>query len=168
MLEKLKENDSKIKHILAQYDISLHDIKVFGEILGQQYPISASAHFIITPSRKITDQKWENLKIEMEDLFPDHYLKFYTPDMLDCLVAFQKLRPDLAEFAKNNAQPLSTLFLTKHSETPELKSQDKKISTDGFSFFKHELSETVRNEQTNPLEREQSNAYYSQTTQKND
>jgi hypothetical protein len=114
MLQKslLKEKKPEIEKILSHHNISPEECKIFGDIIDKPYPISANLHFLITPSSNcsLTEGKWEMFKQAIEDLFPSYYILFYTPDILDSLVKFKQLKPEYAELAKKDAEPLTKIF----------------------------------------------------------
>ncbi len=101
--------EGQIEEILARYRIPKQDCKFFGQIIGQFFPVSAHAHFLVKPAKDINSQEWGKLQQEIKALFSSFYLGFYTEETLDNMVKFYGLNPDYAKLAKQNAIPLDNL-----------------------------------------------------------
>jgi hypothetical protein len=106
-LADILTNKEKIEQVLARHDILPSHFKLFGSIVAQDFPIKAQAHFLVIPGQYTDEEHWNELQDEIQGIFPNSYITFYTPGLLDSMVRMKRIDTKTVARVKQEAIPLN-------------------------------------------------------------
>lgn len=87
MLQQVLEKKNDINEIVFKnYG---KEWRIFGEVIG--FKGFSEIDFLITPGEFMHEQKWNKVRNDLSSLFPNHYVRCFTRDILKSMAKMREL-----------------------------------------------------------------------------